>query len=320
VTPALATALDVALDRTIVGGYSRIGYEVRRRAWDALPRLDGRTVAISGATAGLGRAAATELAGLGARVLLLARSVERGEAARAGIEAETGSVDVIVIACDLASLASVRAAADQLTRSEARLDVLINNAGVLAAGRERTADGIELTLATNVVGPFLLTNLLVPALADSPPGRIVNVSSGGMYGQRIRVADLEMDREAFDGVSAYARTKRAEVILTELWARRLAAQDIHVHAMHPGWADTPGVQSSLPRFHRLTRPLLRSPEAGADTIVWLAAAPEAVASSGGFWHDRRRRPTHRLPRTRESEAERELLWRRCSELAGWEDS
>ena len=318
--PSVATVLDVALDRTIVGGYSRIGYELRRRTWEDLPRLDGQTVAVTGATAGLGRATATALAGLGARVVLLVRDPERGQAARAGIESETGSTAVGVLECDLASLDSVRGAAARLIAGEERLDVLINNAGVLPAGRERTADGIELTLATNVVGPFLLTNLLVPALAGSAPSRIINVSSGGMYGQRIHVEDLGMDHEAFDGVTAYARSKRAQVILTEQCAQRLRARGIAVHAMHPGWADTPGVQSSLPRFHRLTRPLLRTPEAGADTIVWLAAAPEGgLASTGAFWHDRRQRPTHLLGRTRESETERAALWDRLVALSGWEE-
>ena len=114
----------------------------------------------------------------------------------------------------------------------------------------------------------------------------------------------------------YARTKRAQVILTELWAKRLAGTGVVVHAMHPGWADTPGVASSLPRFHRLTGPLLRSPEQGADTIVWLGAAAEPGESSGGFWHDRRRRPTHRVPWTRETPEDRERLWRECERLTG----
>ena len=115
----------------------------------------------------------------------------------------------------------------------------------------------------------------------------------------------------------YARTKRAQVILTELWAKRLAGTGVVVHAMHPGWVDTPGVASSLPRFHRLTGPLLRSPEQGADTIVWLGAAAEPGESSGGFWHDRRRRPTHRVPWTRETPEDRERLWRECERLTGW---
>jgi dehydrogenase/reductase SDR family member 12 len=135
-----------------------------------------------------------------------------------------------------------------------------------------------------------------------------------MYTQRLHLDDLQMERGEFDGTVAYARTKRAEVVLTELWAQRLEGSGVVVHAMHPGWADTPGVRSSLPTFYKSTRPLLRTPEQGADTIVWLAAAAEPARSTGGFWHDRRRRPTHRLPWTRESVAEREALWAACERL------
>jgi len=173
--------------------------------------------------------------------------------------------------------------------------VLVNNAGVLTQERELSADGIELTLATNVIGPFLLTELLIPALERSAPSRIVNVSSGGMYTQKLQADDLQSEQEDFDGPTVYARTKRAEVILTAMWAGRLAATGITVHAVHPGSADTPEVRSSLPRFYRVTRPLLRSPNQGADTILWLGAAAEPAQSSGGFWHNRRRRPTHLLP-------------------------
>jgi NAD(P)-dependent dehydrogenase (short-subunit alcohol dehydrogenase family) len=136
-----------------------------------------------------------------------------------------------------------------------------------------------------------------------------------MYTQKLRADDLRSERGEFDGPTVYARSKRAEVALTEMWARRLAGTGVTVYAMHPGWADTVGVQSSLPRFHRVTRPLLRSPGQGADTIVWLGAAAEAADASGGFWHDRRRRPTHLLPGTRETEADRHRLWAECVALS-----
>ena len=178
-----------------------------------------------------------------------------------------------------------------------------------------SADGTELTLATNVIGPFLLTHLLIPLLERSAPSRIVNVSSGGMYTQKLRVDDLQSEHEEFDGPTVYARTKRAEVVLTEMWAQRLAGTGVTAHAMHPGWADTAGVRSSLPRFYRVTRPLLRSPDQGADTIVWLGAAAEPAETCGGFWHDRRRRPTHLLPGTRETEVERRRLWAECVALS-----
>ena len=313
-----AALLDTVLDRTIVGGYTSIGYRVRSLAWNDrdLPRLDGRTVVISGATSGIGFAAAEAFAGLGARVRLLARSEERGEHSRAQIIERTANDAVDVIACDLSSLASVRRAAQQLLDEGTRIDVLVNNAGVMTQQRELSADGIELTFATNVLGPFVLTNMLVALMrGDSAPGRIINVSSGGMYSRRLDVEDLQMQQGTFDGVRAYALTKREEVVLTELWAQRLAPENVVVHAMHPGWVDTPGVRTSLPSFHRVTKPLLRTAAQGADTIVWLGAAAAPAQSSGGFWHDRRRRPTHILPGTTETPQERERLWSQCEQLS-----
>ena len=309
--------LDTLLDLAVVPGYTRLGYRIRSRGWGAdLPRMDGKTVLVTGATSGLGLAAAHALAGLGAGVRLLARSQERADLARREIIDASGNEDVGVYLCDLSSTASVRHAAARIAGEEGRLDVLVNNAGVLAGERALSADGIELTFATNVLGPFLLTSLLATLLANSAPARIINVSSGGMYTQRIDVDDLQTARHRYDGPRVYARTKREEVILTELWAERLRGEGIVVHAMHPGWAETPGVESSLPRFHKLTRRLLRDPREGADTIVWLACAQEPGRSTGGFWHDRRRRPTHLLPWTREGECDRERLWEECERLSG----
>lgn len=314
----LSSALDTALDLTVVGGYTTVGYQVRRRLWDRseLPRLDGKTVLVTGATSGIGLAAAQGMARLGATVWLVARDQSRGEAARDQIIESTGNGNVHVGLCDLSSIGSVRAFCARLSSELGRLDVLVNNAGVLTSGRRTSVDGIELTLATNVIGPFLLTELLVPILERSAPARVINVSSGGMYAHRINVQDLEAGTGSFDGAAVYARSKRGEVILTELWAERLDASDVVVHAMHPGWVDTAGLRSSLPRFRRLTGPLLRTAQQGADTIVWLAAAAEPAASTGGFWHDRRPRPKHLLPWTRETAGERELLWKRCLELSG----
>ncbi len=309
--------LDTLLDLAVVPGYTSLGYHIRSRSWDAdLPRMDGKTVLVTGATSGLGLAAAHAFAELGARVRLLARSEERAELVRSEIIDASGNEDVAVYVCDLSSTASVRHVAARITAEEGRLDVLVNNAGVMAGGRALSPDGIELTFATNVLGPFLLTSLLTGLLAESAPARVINVSSGGMYTQRLDVDDLQSADQRYDGPRAYARTKREQVILTELWAERLRDDGIVVHAMHPGWADTPGVESSLPRFHKLTRRVLRDAQEGADTIVWLACAQEPGHSSGGFWHDRRRRPTHPLPWTREGDGDRERLWEECERLSG----
>lgn len=308
--------LDRILDATVLPGYTNVGYTLRRHAWsDAeLEGMEGRVALVTGATSGLGLATAMGLARLGASVRMLARGAERAERARAEVVARTGNTDVEVMLCDVSDLGDIRRFAAEFLARERRLDVLVNNAGVLPAERTVTADGLELTFATNVAGPFLLTKLLLPLLRGSAPSRIVNVSSGGMYTRRLHVEDLQMERGEFDGTIAYARTKRAEVVLTELWAQRLEDTGVVVHAMHPGWADTPGVRKSLPTFYRLSRPLLRTPEQGADTIIWLAAAAEPARSTGGFWHDRRRRPTHRVPWTRESRGERQALWTACEQL------
>ena len=310
-----SSLLDTALDLSILGGYTSVGYRIRSRGWTALPRMEGKVVLITGATSGLGLAAADGFARLGATVWLAVRNRERGKDARETIFEHLGEADVHLGLCDISRLDSVREFAERFTTEAPRLDVLVNNAGVLTQERELSADGIELTLATNVIGPFLLTQLLIPMLERSVPSRIVNVSSGGMYTQKLRADDLQSEQEDFDGPTVYARTKRAEVVLSEMWAQRLAGAGVTVHAMHPGWADTPGVRSSLPRFYRATRPLLRSPVQGADTIVWLGAAAEPAETSGGFWHDRRRRPTHLLPGTRETEVERDRLWSECVALS-----
>jgi dehydrogenase/reductase SDR family protein 12 len=312
----IGSILDTVLDRTVAAGYTNVGYRLRSRGWapDQLGSMQGRTVLVTGATSGLGQAAAEGFARLGATVWLVARDEARGEQTRASVAAAGG--DARLAMCDLADLSSVRRLAERFAGEASRLDVLVNNAGVLPARRTLSADAIELTFAVNVVAPFLLTQLMVKMLERGAPAQVINVSSGGMYSQRLRADDLQLQQGEFDGTIAYARSKRAEVILTEMWAQRLHGTGVAVHAMHPGWADTPGVQSSLPRFYKFTRPLLRTPQQGADTIVWLGAAAGAAGSSGGFWHDRRRRPTHLLPRTRETEAERELLWRECERLSG----
>jgi NAD(P)-dependent dehydrogenase (short-subunit alcohol dehydrogenase family) len=302
-------ALDRALDLTVVPGYSRLGYSVRKRWWDPLPRMDGQLVAVTGATSGIGLAAAAAFVGLGARVHLLARDENRGEDARARSGAER------VWECDVSSLGSVRDFARRFRDEHGELHVLVNNAGVLPPERQLSQDGYELAFATNVLGPFLLTGLLVPALEAAPPASIVNVSSGGMYTARLSTSDLQTEHHDYDGAAVYARHKRAQVVLSELWAERLGPRGVNVHSMHPGWVDTPGLERSLPRFYKLMKPALRSPEEGADTIVWLGAAN---VPGGGFWHDREERPTHVLPRTRESEEQRARLWAECVRLTGLE--
>ena len=171
------------------------------------------------------------------------------------------------------------------------------------------------SFALLLLGPYILTERLRPLLAASDDGRVVNITSGGMYTQKIDVDDLQSQRGEYSGAEAYARAKRGLMILTEEWAERWS--DIAVNAMHPGWADTPGVETALPGFYRLTKPLLRTPEEGADTVVWLAAATEAGDVSGKFWLDREQHPSHLSDRTRESGAERHQLLETLMALHPW---
>jgi len=217
----------------------------------------------------------------------------------------------------MGDFASLHAFAERFRDANPTLDVLLHNAGALHRTFHQTADGTELTLATHVFGPFLLTGLLLPALRAARPARVLTMSSGGMYTQRFDIDELELDRTNYDGTTAYARAKRAQVVLNHEWSRRMPMTEVCFHALHPGWVDTPGVESGLPTFHRVMRPLLRTPEQGADTAAWLASAPEALRSSGVLWHDRRPRSEHHLPWTRNEDGA-SLLWDRCVRRTAYE--
>ena len=298
-----------------LGGFTNLGYRLSARNFEPIDvDMSGKTVVITGATAGLGLAAARQLAELGARVVIVGRNPEKTQRVHDEIRAATGS-DVSFRIADLSSMTEVDDLADRLLASEPRIDVLINNAGALFNERSVTDEGLERSLATNLLGHFILTNRLIPRLIESAPSRIVNMSSGGMYSQRLAVDDLQFENGDYTGSAAYARTKRGQVVLTEMWAEQLRGSGVVVNSMHPGWARTPGVSDSLPGFNRLMGPLLRTPEQGADTMVWLAAAPEAGEISGEFLLDRTPRDTHMVARTRETPTERRLLWDRLEQLS-----
>jgi NAD(P)-dependent dehydrogenase (short-subunit alcohol dehydrogenase family) len=308
VSRGLWRGLAAFTDPTIVLSFDRRGFAIHRHAFrpgDLPADLRGRVVVVTGASSGLGLAAARALAELGAELILACRSRDKGEAAAA--EVPRSRLELV----DLADLASVRALAARLPR----VDVLVHNAGLLPAARTLSPQGLELTVATHLAGPHLLTRLVAPRLTRG--ARILFVSSGGMYPRRLSVARLEAlsaSTGPYDGVNAYADTKRAQVVLAALWADRLRASGVDVHAMHPGWADTPAVHTSLPKFHQRMQRLLRTPDEGADTIVWLAACARLAGDSGHFWFDRRRARKHFVPWTIERAAERASLWAFCERV------
>lgn len=312
----LGRALSRAVDPFIVSSFDRTGFRIHALSFDPddlAVDLSGRRCLVTGANSGIGFETALALADLGAEVVLLCRSRERGQQAVVRIAERTGSQRVSLEVVDISDLQAVAAVAERL--GERPVDVLVHNAGVLPNARVRTRDGLELCFATHVAGPHLLTRLLSDRLEKSDDARVIWVSSGGMYTRRLNLDDPTWEeRVDYDGVTAYAETKRAQVVLSELWAERFRGTPVVVNAMHPGWADTPAVESSLPSFHRITKAILRTPAEGADTVVWLAACPRARRFSGRFFFDREARRTHYLPFTRESAEDRRTLWELCEDL------
>jgi len=314
------TFLSNALDAAVVPGFSKIGYAIRKRLGNWQPisgfELRGKTVVITGPTSGLGKEVARQLAPTGANLVLVARNEEK--CARVIDEITplcTGSKPVFVHA-EMGDLESVRSACAAIQQQFSHIDVLIHNAGALLNTRQVSPQGIEQTIASHVVGPFLMTTLLLPLMHG---GRVVTVSSGGMYTSALPAFNngetLEMPIAKYNGSKQYAIAKRAQVTLNEMWA--ISETHTEFVAMHPGWADTPGVQESIPGFRRVTAPILRSSSEGADTIAWLAAVNPLPGTSGTFWSDREVRPTHKTPQSRklDTEINRQSLWQYVEQMS-----
>ena len=315
----LARVVDHALEATVVLSFSRIGYEVRSRLddWRDLDDLDGtgRVVVVTGANSGLGYATSRALLRAGAAVRAVVRTTEKGEATVASLTREVGGdPDVRYELADLTDLVSVHDLATRLLETEPRIDAVVHNAGAMFAERGETDDGFERTYQVHVVGPHLLTSLLLPRLAASRPSRVVTVTSGGMYAEKLAVRRLESTRD-YRPTTAYARAKRAQVTLTEQWAHRFGGHGVGFHVVHPGWALTPGVETSLPGFRKVVGPILRDADQGAASIVWLTLADD-LGTDGRLWHDRRPRLVHKVPWTRPDRGEEDRLWDRVTADAG----
>lgn len=317
----VAEALDRVLEVSVVGSFSRLGAVVRRRAahWGPLPRADGRRIAITGATSGIGLAAARALAGAGADLVLVGRAGPRLDSALAEVHEAQDSPGATVraVPADLSDLGQAAQLAERLA-ALAPIHTLVHNAGALTTTYTRAPSGSEQTVTVHLLAPYLLTEHLVGVLQEAAPARVVVTTSGGMYTQRHRLADLEMSAADYRGPVAYARAKRAQVVLVDEWQRRYGRSGVDFFAVHPGWADTPGLRQGMPTFARLLGPALRTPEPGADTLAWLAAGGGQPVP-GRVWLDRRPRLEHRVPWTivpqTAASDQGVALWAWCAEKA-----
>ncbi|MSX86711.1 MAG: SDR family NAD(P)-dependent oxidoreductase [Actinobacteria bacterium] len=318
---------DAIIEAPIVTSFTKIGYEARKRLahWTSLDDYDlsGRVVLLTGATSGIGLAAARQLAACGATLVLVGRDAKKNQRIVDDLVAATGGTSsggqsITQVAADMGDLVHVRELAARVLADHQRLDVLIHNAGALTAERRVAPDGTEATVASQVIGPFLLTTLLLERLVGSAPSRVITMSSGGMYTAGLTVSQLQMSAQTYKGTEQYARAKRAQVTLNEMWAERFGARGVHFHAMHPGWANTPGIDASLPTFSKVMGPLLRTPEQGADTLVWLTADRQPLESNGRFWLDRRSRSIHKFPSTKKTDTpeRRREMWDWVARTAG----
>ena len=251
--------------------------------------MESKVVLITGGTSGIGRAAATALAAMGAEVVVTGRSRERGELAVEEIRDTSGNARVSLMLADLAVQAEVRGLAEEFRERYDRLDVLVNNAGIIQSKRTETPDGIELTLAVNHLAPFLLTNLLLDLLKKSAPSRIITVSSEARRGAKIDFEDLQSERR-YRPFKVYGMTKLANILFTYELAERLEGTGVVANSLHPGGVNTNfgnNNRSFGTLIFRAFKPFMRTPEQGADTVVYLAVSPEAGKMTGRYLTDRK---------------------------------
>ncbi len=276
--------------------------------------LSNKQILITGATNGIGLAAAEALAALGANLAIVGRSQTRTRIASARIRAATGrEATVATFIADLSSQTSVRRLAAEVLARYPKLDVLVNNAGAMYGTRQLTKDGIELTWAVNHLAPFLLSMLLLHRLKESAPARIITTASQAHQEAHIPFNDLNAER-SYRGFGRYGETKLANILFTTELARRLDGTGVTANCFHPGLVATGFNRNNgllMDLGMTMLRPMSRSREKGAETLVWLATSPDAANVSGGYFFDQEQRPPS--PEAQDAEAARRL-W----EISDWQ--
>ncbi len=276
--------------------------------------MGGKVALVTGGTSGIGKATAMALAAMGADVVAVGRDPERGEKAVGEIRAQTGARVDLALA-DLASQAGVRELAEGFRSRYDRLDVLVNNAGLVQSTRTETPDGLETTFATNHLAPFLLTNLLLDMLEESAPSRVVTVSSEAERWGNIDFDDLQ-SKKRYRGFPVYGMTKLANIMFTYELAERLKGTGVTATCMHPGTVNTRfGTNNRGPMtiLFRAFKPFMRTPEQGADTVIWLAFSPDVEGISGRYYADRRPIEPKKIAN---DPAARRRLWEESARLTG----
>ena len=278
--------------------------------------MNGRVCIVTGATHGIGLATARALAALGATVLVHGRDLARARSVAAAISRDTANTEVRAVQADFAELAQVRRLAQELASSLPRLDVLINNAGMMSAARGQSADGYDLTFAVNHLAPFLFTNLLLGKLQESAPARIIVVASEAHRRATLDFADL-MNATVSGLLPAYARSKLANVLFVRALAARLAGSGVTVNALHPGFVNSHLFHGSPALLRALLgsigRPFMLSAARGARTSVYLASAPQLAGCSGGYYRACRLEPPGAAA---QSDADAARLWQQSARLTG----
>ena len=277
--------------------------------------MNGKVVLITGGTSGIGKATATALAAMGAEVVVAGRNREKGETVVEEIRRDSGSAGVSLLLADLAAKAEVRRLAEEFQERHDRLDVLVNNAGLIQSRRTETPDGIETTLAVNHLAPFLLTNLLLDLLKESAPSRIVTVSSEGQRWAKMDLDDLQ-SRRRYRPFQVYGTTKLANIMFTNELAERLEGTGVTANCVHPGGVNTnfgTNNRGFTTLLFRAFKPFMRSPEQGADTVIYLAASPDVEGMTGKYLTDRKL-----ITASEEAydESLRRKLWEISEELTG----